>query len=225
MGAVSFSIPKKLVTSLVNDYKIKNFVETGTFRGDSSIWAADYFEKVYTIEINEEIFTSTSNRPDRKPNIEFLQGNSKDRIPEIIEKINDKSLFWLDGHWCVGAGGKEHECPLEDELLAISKIGDNAVVLIDDARCFLGKLPPPHKSEDWPTISEIFKLFFQHFPNHNVTIIQDVIVAVPKQMQKTIDTYWMQNYADFYSDAATINKYSLYKIIKLKILHLLRKFK
>ena len=217
MGAISFSIPKDLVLSLLNDNKINNFVETGTFKGNSSIWAAAYFDKVYTIEIDETLHKTASSRPDAKSNISFVQGNSKDKMPEIVDQLKGKSLFWLDGHWCVGAGGKEHECPLEDELLAIAKLGDNAVVLIDDARCFLGKLPPPHNSEDWPTIEEIFKLFFTHFPNHNVTIIQDVIVAVPKTMQKTVDNYWKQNFNTFYSDTTVINRYSLFKILKMKI--------
>lgn len=217
MGAISFSIPKALVLSLTADFEIKNFVETGTFKGNSSIWAANHFNKVYTIEIDEILHREAANRPDVKNNINFVLGNSKDKMPEIVSVLSGATLFWLDGHWCMGAGGKDHECPLEDELIAISKLKGEAFILIDDARCFLGKLPPPHNSEDWPTIDAIFKIFFKYFPNHSVTIIEDVIVAVPKTAQKTIDKYWMANFNDFYSDNAVINKYSLFKILKMKL--------
>ncbi|MEN9446893.1 MAG: hypothetical protein RJA25_182 [Bacteroidota bacterium] len=223
MGAISFSIPKELVLNLLNDYKIKNFVETGTFKGNSSIWAAHHFEKVYTIEIDAAIHQEASSRPDAKRNISFILGNSKEKMPEIVANLKGTTLFWLDGHWCVGAGGKEHECPLEDELIAISKLEEESVILIDDARCFLGKLPPPHHSEDWPTTDEVFKLFFTYFPSYNVTIIQDVIVVVPKNMQPTIDAYWKKNFYSFYSDKTIINKYSLFKILKMKLSNLLSK--
>jgi hypothetical protein len=41
--------------------------------------------------------------------------------------------------------------------MAISKTKDS-IILIDDARCFLGPLPPPHNANDWPRIDEIFLL-------------------------------------------------------------------
>lgn len=219
MGVVSFSIPRELVLSFTQKHPIKYFVETGTFKGDSSIWAAQYFEKVYTIEIDETLHKNASTRSDAPKNITFVLGNSKDQLANIVREIDAPALYWLDGHWCMGAGGKDHECPLEDELKAIQPRQDS-VILIDDARCFLGKLPPPHNAEDWPRIDDVFKLFFELFPQHQVTIIQDVIVAFPESMQQEVDKYWIEKFDDFYNERRKLEKISMYKLFKIKLLQL-----
>ena len=103
MGIISFSIPSDLVFTFSKKYDIKNFVETGTFKGNSSVWASNHFKNVYTIEIDETIYNETKNRSDAGNNIEFILGNSKDEIPKVIEKLDGPAIFWLDGHWCVGA--------------------------------------------------------------------------------------------------------------------------
>lgn len=216
MGIISFSIPSDLVFTFSKKYDIKNFVETGTFKGNSSVWASNHFKNVYTIEIDETIYNETKNRSDAGNNIEFILGNSKDEIPKVIEKLDGPAIFWLDGHWCVGAGGKEMECPINDELIAISKRQD-CVILIDDARCFLSKLPPPHNSEDWPRIDEIFALIKKYYPDYIVTIAQDVIVAVPSYMKKELDFYMENNFYNFYGETNIINKYSIYKLLKIKL--------
>ncbi len=213
MGAISFSIPQSLVLSLVEKQKVKNFIETGTYKGNSSIWAAKHFEKVYTIELNEDLFNEASSRKDAPSNITFIQGNSKDELPKIIEKLEGQSIFWLDGHWCMGAGGKDDECPLIKELLDISKTKDS-IILIDDARCFLGPLPPPHNASDWPRIDEIFKLINEHFPCYTTTIIEDVIVAVPESVKPNLDNYWQNNFNDMYGLKNVLKKYSKISILK-----------
>jgi hypothetical protein len=107
--------------------------------------------------------------------------------------LNGPSFFWLDGHWCFGAGGKEAECPVLDEIISIKDLKD-PIIFIDDARCFLGPLPPPHKAEDWPGIDEIFSLLKQTFPNHYTTIQDDVIICVPAQIKNILDQDWMENF-------------------------------
>ena len=61
MGFVTFSMPQEIVLSFIQGGKIVNFIETGTFRGGTTFWAAQHFENVYTIEINEEYFKSLIN--------------------------------------------------------------------------------------------------------------------------------------------------------------------
>ncbi len=104
-------------------------------------------------------------------------------------------MFWLDGHWCLNAGGKENECPLLQELKAIKTLQD-AIVLIDDARCFMGPLSAPHKSKDWPRIDEIFRLSFELFPKHTITIIDDVIIIAPQDVKHIVDAYWEDTITD-----------------------------
>ena len=199
MGAVYFSIPKPLVRRIRERLNIRNFIETGTFRGNTAIWAAGIFERVYTIEIDPEIRKETAQRKDATPNIEFLLGNSAEVLPEVVSKLSGPCFFWLDGHWCVGAGDQEaHECPLLQELEAIASL-QGSVIFIDDARCFLGPLPPPHRTNDWPRIDEVFEKLGALFPGHRTTIIDDVILCYPPAVQDVIDQYWLETYHSRFS--------------------------
>jgi len=223
MGVVSFSIPQKLVNAFITNLKIPNFVETGTYKGNSAIWSAAYFDKVFTIEISPELHKYASERPDAKPNIEFVLGSSETELPGLVNKLNGPTLFWLDGHWCMNAGGEDDECPLIAELTAISKLQDS-IILIDDARCFLGPLPKPHRAEDWPRIDEIFSLIKEKFPNHTTTIIDDVIVSVPSEAKEVLDNCWQQTFNErFYDPAYTLKKYSIYQIAKSTLKNLIKK--
>jgi hypothetical protein len=213
MGVINFSIPESLVLNLVKNNNVKNFVETGTYKGNSSFWAAIHFDNVFTIELNKELYEETSSRKDAPKNITFLQGNSKVVLPELVNTLDGQSIFWLDGHWCMGAGGKEDECPLMNELMAISKTKDS-IILIDDARCFLGPLPPPHNANDWPRIDEIFSLIRNYFPDYTSTIVEDVIVAVPASVKQNLDDYWQNNYNRIYSLKNAIGKYSKISVLK-----------
>src|ERR1700748_3177229 len=164
MGVVSFSIPQSLVKAFTENLKMPNFVETGTYKGDSAIWAASHFNHVYTIEITPELNKYAAGRSDAKPNIEFILGDSSVELPKLVHRLNGPTLFWLDGHWWMNAGGKESDCAILAEVEAISKLQDS-IILVDDVRCFLGSLPPPHRAEDWPRIDEIFALIKKIFPN------------------------------------------------------------
>jgi hypothetical protein len=194
MGYISFSMPKEIVLKFKQKGAIKNFVETGTFKGGTSFWAAEHFDKVLTIEIDPEISKSTASKPDCPKNISFYIGNSRDVLPTICKELKGRSIFWLDGHWCnVSSLGKEDECPLLDELKAIQNLKD-AVILIDDARAFLGPLPPPHDNSQWPRVDEIFLLLKKLFPGNMVTIADDVIYCIPLDLIDIFSEDWISNF-------------------------------
>jgi len=196
-------------------------VETGTYLGNTTFWAASYFKNVYTIEISPEISKKTASKSGCPKNIEFIIGDSRNEIPKVVDKLQGRTIFWLDGHWCSGAGGKENECPLIEELKAISKC-DKPIILIDDARCFLGPLPPPHNSSDWPTIDEIILLCGQLFSNCFTTIIDDVIVCVPEDVKPVIFDYWQSTFNERFAPVTSTEKKSLVEKIVSKSYHILK---
>jgi hypothetical protein len=215
MGFVTFSMPQEIVLSFIQGGKIVNFIETGTFRGGTTFWAAQHFENVYTIEIDPEISKQTSSRNDCPRNIQFFVGDSKTKLLEVLEQVEGRSLYWLDGHWCgVSNFGVETECPLMQELVAISDRKDD-VILVDDARLFLGPPLPPHNNTLWPRIDEIICYLKSVFPNNLVTICDDVIFCVPPDLIYLFDINW-QKY--FY------NRFSRKKTILQKIKIVLKKY-
>ena len=204
MGHVNFSLPKEIVLEFKEKGNFKNFIETGTYKGGSSFWAARHFDKVHTIEIDPAISKATASSPDCPKNIQFYVGNSKDVLPELIKKIDTPSLFWLDGHWCnISEIGKDLECPLMDELKALKDFG-NSVILIDDARAFLGPLPPPHDDSQWPRIDEIILLLKNQFPNNFVTIADDVIYCIPPHLVNVYDKSWIKYFGQRFGQKKNI---------------------
>ncbi|MEM6766065.1 MAG: hypothetical protein AAF824_01480 [Bacteroidota bacterium] len=224
MGFYQFGVPKDLVERLKKVGNIDVFVETGTFTGGTSRWAASLFDQVYTIEINPELREKAMKLSEAFTNIHFLLGNSRDVLPEYLPKFGNNCLFWLDGHYSGGlTGGEDEQCPIMEELQSIVGI-ENAYILIDDARCFLGRPPQPLKSDQWPRIDEIFSFLKENFPTHRFSIHDDVIVCVPEAAWEAVEDDWVEKYWDRFpanpqkmsSTGNFLNKLSLF--VKYRIL-------
>jgi hypothetical protein len=200
-------MPKEIVLKFKEKGLIANFVETGTFQGGTCFWAGGHFDRVYTIEIDPEISKVTAAKPDCPKNIRFYVGDSKDVLQDLVKELEGRTIFWLDGHWCnVTELGKDKECPLIDEIKAIVHLKD-AVILIDDARAFLGPLPPPHDNSQWPRVDEIFLLLKKQFPDNLVSIADDVIYCIPPDLVNVFYDDWINNFKRrFGQEQSLLNK-------------------
>lgn len=190
MGAVTFGIPKKLVLLIKEHFSLEVFVETGTFEGRTSVWAAGKFRDVYTIENSKELFDSVSKILSRYKNIHLLYGNSAMQLKKVIAEIKQPSIFWLDAHWCGGVTyGNDDPCPLLDEIRTIKQSGEDHILMIDDARFFLKPPPMPQNSDLWPGLKEILDLL--HRDDKYFTFVsEDVIVSLPKSGKKALQPYF-----------------------------------
>ncbi len=196
-------IPKEFVLRLLKAVDISYFIETGTAGGDSVKWAKDHFQKCWTIELDKKQLI------DEVEGITYIQGNTVDHLPSILEKDEFKEdpyvLFWLDAHFCDSEPNKTNnkECYLIEEIEIISG-RKNAVILIDDARLFAGPPPWPNDPRDWPRLDEIFYKLKLGFPEHFTTVVDDYIVRVPQSLIPTVDAEWRENYRYRYRSAETI---------------------
>jgi FkbM family methyltransferase len=181
VGAIEFSAPKQFIYSIQEKFQYSNFIETGTYMGETSIWASTLFKNVFTIEVNSELSQAAERRSNGKKNISFICGDSSDRLKDISNNITGTSLYWLDGHWCGGVSKLTGECPLIAELNSILS-RDEDIVLIDDARFFMGVVPKPHNPEEWPRIDQVISLLRIKYPAHEIIIEFDIIMCLPKEI-------------------------------------------
>jgi hypothetical protein len=181
VGAIEFSAPKKFIYSIQEKFQYTNFIETGTYMGETSIWASTLFKNVFTIEVNPELSQAAVRRAQGKANISFICGDSSLMLKDISKNLTGTSLYWLDGHWCGGVSKLTGECPLIAELNSILSRNED-VVLIDDARFFMGVVPQPHDPEEWPRIDQVISLLKIKYPAHEIIIEYDIIMCLPKRI-------------------------------------------
>jgi len=206
-GCDTGGLPVYLIERLLQEHDVKYFVETGTANGESARLASIMFDKCWTIECVER-------RPDlidAPENIEFRIGRSEDILPSIVQELKnikgDKKrqwvLFWLDAHYSDSVPNESNysECPLLEEIEAISKYGEDALIFIDDARLFFGHPPYPNNPADWPTIQDIFVSLNQNFPYHKTTITDDYIICTSIHVNEVLDAEWRERYHIRYPSA------------------------
>jgi hypothetical protein len=194
VGAIRHGIPQELVLFLKDKSGIKRFIETGTLGGDSAAWAAQHFGHVLTIEAKADIAQKACERFITSPNIEVVFGDSA-KVLEYYAR-GEPAIFWLDAHWMGPgsntAGDSGDECPVVRELLAINEYNLEDIILIDDARYFLGPPVHPHDAYKWPDLSLIVKLLTRY--PRAVFVYEDVIIAVPTLVAGPL-IKWLQDRA------------------------------
>ena len=129
----------ELILNLRNDRGIGTLVETGTYQGISTLWAAIRFNRVLTIEKQISFHEDAKERCIDYPNIDFILGDSREVLAPAIANIASPLLFWLDAHNENSLfGNGPNDCPILEELDAIfARANPTDVILIDDLHCFI----------------------------------------------------------------------------------------
>jgi hypothetical protein len=150
------SLTQTFLHELHDDYKkYPCFIETGTLNGDTTFALEPYFEQVYTIEFSEKYFHNTKKRY-MGNKINFILGDSSIQLANLLPIIDEKCIFFLDGHWSGGdTGHSEKDCPLNEEITHINKLfRHDAIIIIDDFRLFGLDSSSGKMGEDWKNINK-----------------------------------------------------------------------
>lgn len=181
MGIVRMGPPTDMICKLKRTFDIKIFVETGTFLGNTAYWASTNFDRVFTIEGAEDLFQRTAKRFKHVDNIQFVFGDSRNGLLEIVSQVDGPAIFWLDAHWSGGETyGEFGECPIIREIEIINHSKYDSFIFIDDARLFLSPPPRPHKIEHWPNIITLLNTLQENDAGRYIVVFDDVIIAVPE---------------------------------------------
>jgi len=192
LGAHFFSIDSNLLDLLASSGQFGNFVETGTFNGDTALLAASRFSKVWTVESSKSLYAELIHKFKNVTNVTWECAESPAWLRQFRTRALDGgTVYWLDAHWCgsEGTDSDKAQCPLLDELDAIGSLNSNDLILIDDARLYSAKPPPPHISSDWPKFSEVLHGIRRLSREHEIRIVNDIIIAFDPSLVKVIDAY------------------------------------
>jgi hypothetical protein len=175
--------PARLRYKFILDLAIKNnikvFVETGTYLGDTTESLSGYFNKIYSFEISEELVKLARKRFKDNINIEIIQGDSGTELANILNKIDEKVIFWLDGHYSEGflyatQNGLDTPVIKEIETIFNSNLRDfENIILIDDAFEFDG-------TRGYPTIEGLRSLVEKYTKKYKVYVKYNIVFIVPK---------------------------------------------
>jgi len=134
------------------------WVETGTFRGETTRNLASIAKYVISIEPSEYHYLEAELELRDYGNVEILHGTSEEKLEVAIQKVKSKGYrslsLWLDGHYSDGTTYKgEKDSPIINELQVVEHAltnFENLSVLVDDVRCFDPENPV---FSDYPTIN------------------------------------------------------------------------
>jgi hypothetical protein len=159
--------------------QIKTFIETGTYKADTTILASKHFEQVHTTEIYEPLYNESKKRAQNEniTNITFHLGDSATLLNEILEKIKDENkenkigfVFFIDAHISGNDSGwnSKVRVPLIDELEVILKYSDKlgpSVFIFDDVRFWKGQT---NEAWDWSHITP--QIIMKHLIDKDIDI-------------------------------------------------------
>ncbi|MGL4596197.1 MAG: hypothetical protein ACRCYO_01640 [Bacteroidia bacterium] len=149
-------------------------VETGTFMGHMVEAQRRNFKHIYSIEISEKLWTDVVKRFESYKHIQLLLGDSSHQLPQLVTKLDGPAIFWLDGHYSAGETSRgEKDCPIFAELDAIFDGAKHQhIIIIDDARCFVGE-------QDYPTLDELNAYLLTKNKDFKCSVKNDLIRIVP----------------------------------------------
>jgi hypothetical protein len=166
------SVKQDMVARL--GHECTSLVESGTYRGDMIDAQRGNFERIVTIELDDDLFAAARDKFAPDPHITVIHGDSGVVLPEAIAMCNGSTAFWLDGHYSGGiTAGTNSAVPILTELATIAERNDPGdVILIDDARLFGWR-------RGYPRISRVRAIARDFWPRHEFLVEEDIICIVP----------------------------------------------
>jgi hypothetical protein len=180
------AVPEQLVRRLAELLDIRRAVETGTYLGESTEVLVRIFGRVETIELSRRLAWRAQLKFLFRPGVKVRRGDSA----KLLQQATEPTFYWLDAHWSGGiTAGREHECPVVDEIRCTSPGDPSDCYLIDDAHMFTKPVPPPHDQRHWPRLGELETVVARERAGH-VLVVGDrlnVLAVIPRDAVDVIE--------------------------------------
>ena len=167
-------LKQRTVREYGEKYELRTLVETGTYYGEMVAAMKSRFEQIYSVEQTPALARRAAQRFTRHPNIQILEGDSRQLLPELLKSLSHPSLFWLDAGYYGWSGTQGDRGRLTVELEAILRHPVKGhIILIDDARGFNGR-------EGALTVEEFKRSVESEFPDRVVEVKYDILRITPR---------------------------------------------
>lgn len=161
-------VKQRIVRSYGRVSRATTLVETGTYLGDMVEAQRRHFARVISVELSPELHHAATLRFSGCSNVTLIEGDSGKVIGEVVGKLDEPALFWLDGHSSGGVTARgEKDTPILEELDAVLASPLPNWILIDDAREF-GK-------GDYPSLTELEARALTARPDWAWSVRDDII--------------------------------------------------
>lgn len=175
-GSPPHLIKQRIIRKYRRQFSCEVLVETGTYHGDMVYAMRKEFKELHSVELGGDLYERAKIRFAGYPHIHLYNGDSGEILQDILCKLKQPCLFWLDAHYSAGMTVKgASDTPIEKELKHIFRHehAHHHVLLIDDARVFNG-------TNDYPTLQTI-EAMSKQAGYHLFSIENDIIrVCNPK---------------------------------------------
>jgi len=165
------------IKKYADEYGLKVLVETGTYYGDMVEAMLTNFERIYSIELSNELYENAKKKFKNEGRVKLIHGDSGTELGNLVDDLDQPTLFWLDGHYSAGVTAKGEEIsPVIEELKHIYNAEDKGhVILIDDAREF-------GVARDYPSVEELSEFIQSKKCDVSLAVEDDIIRVTPKKM-------------------------------------------
>ena len=167
-------VKQRAVLEYARRFGLLTLVETGTYYGEMIAATRRTFRRIYSIEYDARLAELARRRFRRFPHIEILQGDSQELVPQVLARLAEPSLFWLDAGyygWDEQVGKMDR---LSLELRAILGHACPHVVLLDDAHGVDGR-------KGAPTLAELTAGLGRDFPGRDFEVRYDILRICPRR--------------------------------------------
>lgn len=160
---------------LADLFDLDTLVETGTYQGGMIVATHRRFKQIYSIELDPSFARAATVRfRHLHPKVQIIEGDSGKVLPELVGRLPDRVLFWLDGHFSgIGTAMGDTDTPIlaEVETIASNRRQCRDVIVIDDARLF-------RHNEAYPRLEDFLAVLGGKFGRQTI-VADDSIFVLP----------------------------------------------